>query len=282
MGNIDKQELVELIESKIADLQNDLRELRKQDDQDVTLLELKEFVAKQKPKPKYLTGIRSFDDAMGGLEMGTFVNLAGESGAGKSAFVYKMMLNIAKSNKVLFFNFEMSDRRVINRVRTIDDKTLNNVIVRSKSRAIEVITEDIRTVAEKHQVQFVFIDSMMKIHVSNNKLSQTEKEKYISDRLQNVVQDLDIVLVLINQISNENIKSGYLSVKGAGDQKYDADVELFLIIDKDKDGSEKDKTSRTMVCMKNRDGDKFVAKIPVGDVKIGYTYEIHEFKGDDQ
>ena len=76
---------------------------------------------------------------------------------------------------------------------------------------------------------------------------------------------------MINQISEEDLKSGRLSFKGSGDQLYDSDMALFIVVDDD---------NRHLVCTKSRQ-DEVTFKIqlpkdynnPYGAIETEYVYE---------
>ena len=57
---------------------------------------------------------------------------------------------------------------------------------------------------------------------------------------------------MVNQISEEDLKSGRLSLKGSGDQLFDTDMALFIVVDAD--------DNRKLICTKNRQ-DEFLFKI---------------------
>ena len=71
-----------------------------------------------------------------------------------------------------------------------------------------------------------------------------QKFSMISKRLAELSQKQEVIIFLINQMNEEDIKNKRLAFKGSGDQKYDADIALFYV--KDKEGN------RKLICNKNR------------------------------
>jgi len=235
-------------------------------EKDNTLYDLKERFKHTKEPPKYATGIRSLDNGLGGgFTKGTFINIVSASGVGKSTLVLKILSNIGAYNKTLFFNYEMSERRINDRTKMLEDKTLSNMIIKSGNSNIDFIVSTIRRLA-KEGVTYIVIDSKMKITTADSDEYKSSTE--ISKKLSKASQENDVIIILINQISESDIKSGRLGIKGSGGQIYDTDVALFLLKDDDSEG-------RILVCSKNRDGNTFKTNLPFDEVSmIKNHYEI--------
>ena len=118
-------------------------------------------------------------------------------------------------------------------------------------------------------IKFFGIDSKMKISVKGNDPEHLKISK-ISSTLSKLCAKKDIIIFLINQISEDDMKSKRLSLKGSGDQKYDADLLFFLTIDKDE--------KRWLHCTKNRMSD-ILFKTEI--TKKHNSPIVYEFKGDD-
>ena len=211
----------------------------------ITARELKILVELRPKVPRYETGIEALDAKfLGGIEIGTFVQLAGESGVGKTHLLLEILSNIANYSKTVFFNFEMGDTRIIKRLNRLlqNEKQWDNLIIDKDSRNLEALSNEI-TLYAREGVKFFTIDSKMKIEVSG---TQEEYQKFssITSRLAKLSQQNDIIIFLINQMSEKDIKEKTLAFKGSGDQKYDSDISLFYV--KDKEGK------RSLICNKNR------------------------------
>ena len=215
----------------------------------ITARELKRLVELRPKIPRYETGIEALDkNLFGGIEIGTFIQLAGESGVGKTHFLLEILSNIANYSKSVFFNFEMGDVRIIKRLNRLmqNEAQWDNLIIDKDSRDIDTLCNEIILYA-RDGVKFFTIDSKMKIEVAGN---QEEHQKFssITKRLSKLSQQHDIIIFLINQMNEADIKAKRLAFKGSGDQQYDSDISLFYV--KDNDGK------RTLICNKNRQDER--------------------------
>ena len=215
----------------------------------ITARELKRLVELKPKVPRYETGIDALDkNLFGGVEIGTFVQLAGESGVGKTHFLLEILSNIANYSKSVFFNFEMGDTRIIHRLNKllVNEPQWDNLIIDKDSRNLDVLCNEIILYA-RDGVKFFTVDSKMKIEVSGN---QEDHQKFssITNRLAKLSQQHDVIIFLINQMNEADIKSKRLAFKGSGDQQYDSDISLFYVKD--------DNGKRTLICNKNRQDER--------------------------
>lgn len=239
----------------------------------ITASALRTKVSNMPNVPRYATGIDVLDSTEafnGGIEVGTLVLLGGESGAGKSHITMEIVCNIASYNKAVFFNLEMGERRIVNRLekQLTSQQQWDNLIVDSYSRKLEDITMEIELHA-RDGARFFVIDSRMKIDVQGEK-QEYQKISHTTKTLSSLCQRLDIIIFLINQISEDDLKNKRLAFKGSGDQLYDADIALFYAKD------EENENKRKLICSKNRQDDKgFVLELELRDGKTvssnGYT-----------
>lgn len=208
----------------------------------------KDFINKIKSMPpmvKHGTGIKALDDKLnGGFATGMYIQLAGESGVGKTTLLLDIICNCSEGYKSAFFNFEMGDRLLANKLskRKLSEKQLNNLWINSESRSLDDLVMEIELL-NREGFKFFVIDSKMKIEVKED-LPTHEKISKLSNTLSRLCQERDIIIMLINQISEEDLRGKRLSLKGSGDQKYDGDIIFFYI--KDKEGK------RILKCTKNR------------------------------
>lgn len=167
---------------------------------------------------------------------------------GNTHITLEILTNIAKANQAIFFNFEMGDTKISQRLQRmkLSDTQLTNLIIDKDSRDLKDIETEMVLYA-RSGCKFFVIDSKMKIEVSGNS-SMNEKSSHVTHTLSKIAQKYDIIVLLINQISEENLKSGYFGFKGSGDQLYDADYALFYTKD--------DKGVRNLLCTKNRIDEK--------------------------
>ncbi len=201
--------------------------------------------------PKFETGMFKIDHAFGGgFETGLFINLAGESGAGKTTLLMNLLANLSEGRKTVFFNFEMGDRLFVKKLKDLklSDNQLDNLIIDSDTNNLNDLIMEIELYAEDG-IKFFAIDSKMKI-VNNNGDNEYQQISNMSKGLARLSARKDIVICLINQMNESDIKDKRLAFKGSGDQKYDSDIALFLV---------KDNDQRKLICTKNRLNDKLFA-----------------------
>jgi len=199
----------------------------------------------KKPIPRYETGIAGLDQAFRrGIEVGTFIQLAGQSFAGKTHLTLEILSNVAGVHGAVFFNFEMGEKRIARRLKKLltTDEQLDNLIVDSYTRDIDDLIIETRIYSKKG-IRFFAIDSKIKI---TSKQNSEEIKRYaeISSKLARVCQENDIIVFLINQMNEADQQSERLAFKGSGDQMYETDIALFYMVDKEE--------KRTLVCSKNR------------------------------
>jgi replicative DNA helicase len=225
----------------------------------ITARALKQKVDSQPIPPRYETGITMFDYKLkGGFEVGTFIQLSGESGAGKTTFILAILANIARYKNCVLFNYEMGERRISDRlVRLFDcNEQWDNLLIDSHTRHIDRLCDEI-TLSARDGIKFFMIDSMMKIETDTDNFIEQQVE--ISHKLSKLCQDKEIIIILINQQSEDALKNNRLSLKGSNSQKYDSDMVFFLTIDKDK---------RKLICAKNRQDEYlFSLDVSIDDVK---------------
>lgn len=218
------------------------------------------------------TGINLLDNFFGGgIEEETFINLVGESGSGKSTLAIEILLNIAEFNKSVFFSFEMGIKRTHKKISKFEltENQKDNLIIDLDTYNIEELKREISLYAN-NGVKFFCIDSKMKLQADGFK-EEYKKISYISNELSRLTQNLGIIIVLINQISEENLKNGRVSLKGSGDQIYDSDI--VLVYKKVKDNTD----IRHLEIFKNRTGDEKVGVIET-KLEYGKTVSTNEVK----
>lgn len=204
--------------------------------------------------PKYETGVDIIDNHFnGGLELAQLVMVGGEKGSGKTAFTLQFLFNISNGFKSAYLSYEMPWYKIQKRFakNKPNNKQLDNFQIIDQGRDISDIEKIIRKLA-RDGTKFFTIDSLMKITNKYLKEKRNEQISDITNRLSRLCIELNIIIVLIVQVSKEDLRSGYMAVKGSGDADHDADVMFF--IKKDKNNEKK----RYFICEKNRqNGNEF-------------------------
>lgn len=235
-------------------------------------LTARELKLKVNNKPKairYETGISILDKELrGGFEVGSLIQLAGQSFAGKTTLFLNIIANISKYTKASFFNFEMGDRRIVKRLNDLltEEDQWDNLLINADTRNINDLIMEI-TILANDGIKFFAIDSRMKLRKDGSE-AEYQKIALMSSMLSECAIKNDIIILMVNQISEEDLKSQRLSFKGSGDQLYDTDMALFILIKEDE--------TRELQCIKNRQ-DEVTFKI---DLPKTYrpTFQVTEYK----
>jgi replicative DNA helicase len=220
----------------------------------------REYLNKQSLKV-FLTEVSEIDNNMGGLTEGSFINFAGESGAGKSTTVIRILKNIAKYTKVMFFNLEMSEPITNEKLKKLnwqDNTHKDNFILHSENSLLGI--ENV--IISNPDIRFFAIDSRMKIKTETK--DKYEKSSEISSVLSQLCIKHSIVIMLINQMSKQDSKQNILELKDSGDVTYDSDVIFFMR----KHKNYPDVKVRKLFCSKNRHGKTFAVEMGLEDENI--------------
>ena len=209
-----------------------------------------EYEHMQEP-PKIQTGIRKLDEMLcGGIEPAQLVHIGGEKNVGKTTIMKQILYNTSSGFDSLFFSFEMPAWKMakytkqmkgasdLNRYRIIDTQMM-------KSRDVMDVARMIRMQHRKNNIRFVLIDSKMKLtHKTFQGSSDSDRKGDIDAILNAVVQETGIVLIMIVQLSKNDIKEGSMSSYGSGLSDYEADMQLMMYRSKDNDNAVELKVSK--------------------------------------
>lgn len=240
-------EILNQIDEKIKELEKLKYEVVGEDLEIERLQDVSERVKLKPNVPKYLTGNKALDEEMGGFSEGSFVNIAGENFSGKTTLVLEILKNLSEFKPVVFFSFEMYENLLIkNKFKNATPQQFKNLFIEQKRNDLISIESIIRTQAKKG-IKFFAIDSRMKIKCDNS-LQEYQKNSLISQTLSKLTQELGVIILLIQQISEADQRDGRLSFKGSGDIAYDSDVSLFVVKGK-KDAND---PTRALICIKDR------------------------------
>ncbi|WP_241091511.1 DnaB helicase C-terminal domain-containing protein [Campylobacter showae] len=238
-----------------------INDLDDEGDEGENMGEFVKRVEKNRDLKFYPTGLRWLDIELAGagLAEGSFINIAGGSFAGKTTFTLELLKSMAQSEKVCFFSYEMYEKILIRKFKFASWDVLQNIQIYQDGAQIDKIAARIRKLSKKGYKIFA-IDSRMKIRVSNDKASEYEKNNEISSKLSELTRTLGVIVILINQISEADLKAGRNSLKGSGDQVYDSDMIIYL---KATTNDRKEVVKREFEMAKDRIGERlFKVNIP--------------------
>ena len=194
--------------------------------------------------PKLETGIPKLDDMLcGGIEPAQLVHVGGEKNVGKTTLLKQILYNTSAGFDSLFFSFEMPAWKMakytkkmtgaanLNRYRIIDTQMM-------KSRDVMDVARMIRAMHRKHRIRFVLIDSKMKLtHKTFKGNSDSDRKGDIDAILSAVVQETGVDIMMIVQLSKEDIRNNSMSSYGSGLSDYEADMQIMMYHTKENDGS---------------------------------------------
>lgn len=273
----------EIIRAEVANDMNTVVELREEQNNNkkeiikildetrkrsgMTVKELEDYIDNLPYIPAYETGIEPIDrylinnNSENGFRQGSLIQLAGQSYMGKSTLALEMLLNIAKKRKAVFFSFEMGMHMTYSyiekRLETPEQK--ENLIVDCFAVKIEDLEDEIKYYSSE-DVKFFVIDSRINIEVSEYK-EDHRKSSYISKKLKELANQLGVVIILINQMSEDDIKNERLALKNGGDQLYISDFTFFYV------QHALNPDARVLVCKKFRNGQPFEVELKLENYK---------------
>ncbi len=217
----------------------------------MTFNQYEEWIRKQGKQQKHKTGIGFIDNIFGGegIEEEKFINLVGAPGTGKSTLALKILLNVAKKEKAYFVSLEMGRFKTYNEISSKIEtpEQRENLYIEIWNDNIDNIERDIELFSH-NGCKFFVIDSKMKISLSGKEPTHEKIEK-MSNTLSKLTQKLGIIIILINQMSGDNLKNNIVTLKGSNAQDYDTDILFSIEFDK------KDDNLRVLNVVKNRQND---------------------------
>lgn len=184
------------------------------------------------PPPLIKTGLRAIDTMLcGGIESAQLIHIGGESNVGKTLFTKQILKNIADHHKTLFFSFEMPKWKIAKQLANSNFNRKNYFITDSQMMGNDIsdVSRMIKRMKRKQDIRFVVIDSKMKLthnHYKGN--SSVEKTGEIDAILARLCQELDIVILMITQLSKEDQRNGTMSGYNSGLSDYEADMKLLI------------------------------------------------------
>lgn len=248
--------------------------------------------------PGLLTGFLKFDGMTNGLKRGALMILAARTSVGKTAFVGKLALNVARAGGgVMFVSLEQPEdeiagRWVIQTTRLDSHRVLGKRLNdEEKARMIEAATEidslpiwvddtasqtvtDIASKARllkvRHGLELVIVDYLQLIAPTNPKDLREQQVAQIARKLKQTALELGVPIVALSQLSRavetrESKRPRLSDLRESGAIEQDADLVTFLhrkgMYDEDEDPY-----TAELIVEKNRGG-------RTGDVPLRWVPE---------
>ena len=182
--------------------------------------------------PKIPLGIPAVDRVLcGGIEPSQLVHIGGEQNVGKTTLTRQILCNVSTQYKSLFFSFEMPAWKIAKTLKHRDNFNANNFFIidrQSMSTDVLDVAKMIRRWHRKQNIRFVLIDSKMKLQNASFKGSDVDRVGNIDSVLSAVATELDIVIMLITQLSKEDQKNRVMTSYGSILSDYETDMKILL------------------------------------------------------
>lgn len=222
---------------------------------------------KRKNEKGIMLGLNTLDEAMGGLQPGQLITIAGYTGMGKSIVTAQIILNMLRANKkISLFSLEMSRKEIIDKLASnscsIDfnhirqgkllekekDKIVNFIAAWLAPKNFEIyeFVDDINKIINqikkdklKNNIDVVFIDLINRVTDSNDKnKSRADFLGSLTRRLKILAGKLKIIIVITAQINrnveNRQVKEPTLAdIKESGGIAEDSDYVIGIYRNKD-------------------------------------------------
>ena len=239
------------------------------------------------------TGFKKIDDCIGGFSGGNLIVIGARPSVGKSAFVAQIIVNIAqKGYKVGFFNLEMTDEEIYQRIAARlsgielvriqrskayvgDEQELFNKANEkiSKLTNITIISNgstsvtDIKTETRHREFDIIFIDYLQLVHTDRVYENRAQEVGIISRSLKALAMERRIPVVALSQMNrkvNSNDEPTMSELRESGNVEQDASV-IGLLWNETEDG-----TMKGFKIDKNRQGKTMKEKLAFDGARMEF------------
>jgi len=259
---IDVIEVVDFVRSNISNLEKEHTSGIKSfnDGVDEVYDRIKLNIESNKDITGYPIGIKSIDEFTSGFQTTDLVFVAAEPGQGKTSFLLTSLVNISKTGEpVSVISFEMPFLQLVARVisqetdipvkRILHQQLINDEITRIDNVADEVRTLPIavsdthtnsltatvsliRHLYEKEGIRVFGIDYIQLMDISGERTGREEKLGKIARTLKNLAKELDILIIILSQLSRAENKQNHRPtldrLRGSGQLEEAADIVIFI------------------------------------------------------
>ena len=230
-------------------------------------------------EPLY-TGLEKLDNTLGGLEGGDMIVIGARPAVGKSAFVTQIAINLAdRKKKIAFYNLEMSDKQVYERLLSRKSRIGLNRIRRARSflgdekdrfdkanqelkkstlfiRSGAVTVSQIRNECRHLDLDCIVIDYIQLLRSDIHYQSRANEVGAISKAIKALAMELNIPIIALSQLNRvSEMRQDKVPTMGelreAGDIEQDASIILLMwnIVD-DKKGLKVEKNRQGILSTK--------------------------------
>lgn len=207
-------------------------------------------------EPLY-TGLEKLDNTLGGLEGGDMIVIGARPAVGKSAFVTQIAINLAdRKKKIAFYNLEMSDKQVYERLLSRKSRIGLNRIRRARSflgdekdrfdkanqelkkstlfiRSGAVTVSQIRNECRHLDLDCIVIDYIQLLRADIHYQSRANEVGAISKAIKALAMELNIPIIALSQLNRvSEMRQDKVPTMGelreAGDIEQDASIILLM------------------------------------------------------
>lgn len=207
-------------------------------------------------EPLY-TGLEKLDNTLGGLEGGDMIVIGARPAVGKSAFVTQIAMNLAdRKKKIAFYNLEMSDKQVYERLLSRKSRIGLNRIRRARSflgdekdrfdkanqelkkstlfiRSGAVTVSQIRNECRHLDLDCIVIDYIQLLRSDIYYQSRANEVGAISKAIKALAMELNIPIIALSQLNRvSEMRQDKVPTMGelreAGDIEQDASIILLM------------------------------------------------------
>lgn len=223
---------------------------------------IRELSERPNELPGLSTGFKDIDEHFGGLQDDRLIIMAARPGMGKTAFVLKLGLNVAKNgHRVAFFSLEMSKRQLVNRMLSLETgvesekinknrikiseielleeaakgfDTLDFIIDDTPSLGINELAAKVQAIGLEKPVELVIVDYLQLMKGDGSRGNRENEVSAISRGLKELSKLVGIPVIALSQLNRDvetrgGDKQPKLSdLRESGSLEQDADIVAFL------------------------------------------------------
>lgn len=214
--------------------------------------ELKNKYFVEKTGKQIQTGFSGIDECMGNLEGGEVIVIGARPAVGKSAFVTQVLTNMAEQGlKVGFFNLEMSEKQVYERIiarfsgislgriqRAVDYQPEEERLFDNGNDKLEKLKNlylicgskhlsDIRIESRFQKFDVIVIDYLQLVRPDRQFSNRASEVGEISKSLKSLAMDLNIPVIALSQMNrehDEDVEPDIADLRESGDIEQDASI----------------------------------------------------------
>ena len=205
-------------------------------------------------------GFSEMDKMLGGLELGSFVIVAGKSSSGKTTACLNFAKSVSKREYVLFFSVEVNEDQIASKV-IVEDASVNSYRLRtgdlnqsetsslipsmerlekyklmiddSSGLTLSKISARVKRMLNKYPIKMIVIDYLQLMKPEGKDFSREQQISKIAIGLKEIAKEFNIVVVALSQLSRasdsrDNKKPMLSDLRDSGSLEQAADVVAFI------------------------------------------------------